>query len=191
MKELTVASAQVNTKKENAEKAKAALEIKSGEALERKTFVEGKLARAEPALIEAQQAVQGVTPANIVELKNFANPPPAVKLALEPVITLLSGGAKKPDWAEIKKKLTDPKFKDNVLKFDKDSISSKTKAFIFNTYLKNEGDYDLEKFMKASKAAGPLAKWLKSIIEYAEIYEQIEPMRKEVYQLEQEQAQMQ
>lgn len=31
--------------------------------------------------------------------------------------------------------------------------------------------------MNASKAAGPLAKWLKSIIEFAEIYEQIAPMR--------------
>lgn len=45
------------------------------------------------------------------------------------------------------------------------------KKFIFETYLKNEADYDIDAFYKASKAAGPLAKWLKSIIEYAEIFD--------------------
>lgn len=127
--------------------------------------------RAEPALIEAQNAVQGVTKGNIDELKNFANPPAAVKLALEPVIALITATTTKPDWPTIKKALTNPKFKENVLGFEKESISAKTKAFINKTYLLNEGDYDLDKFMKASKAAGPLAKWLKSIIEFAEIYE--------------------
>lgn len=77
----------------------------------------------------------------------------------------------KPDWNVIKGELRKDTFKTNVLAFKKENITAKCKAFIFNTYLKNEGEYDLDKFDKASKAAGPLAKWLKSIIEFAEIYE--------------------
>lgn len=127
--------------------------------------------KAEPALIAATNAVQGVTKGNIDELKNFANPPAAVKLALEPVIALILNMTTKPDWNVIKGELRKETFKTNVLAFKKESITAKCKAFIFNTYLKNEGEYDLDKFDKASKAAGPLAKWLKSIIEFAEIYE--------------------
>jgi len=77
----------------------------------------------------------------------------------------------KPDWNVIKTELKKETFKASVLAFKKENITNKCKNFIFNTYLKNEGDYDLDKFNNASKAAGPLAKWLKSIIEFAEIYE--------------------
>lgn len=57
-----------------------------------------------------------------------------------------------------------------MLAFDKESIKPATKDFIVNTYLKDEKTYDVDAFMNASKAAGPLAKWLKSIIEFADIY---------------------
>ena len=77
----------------------------------------------------------------------------------------------KPTWDVIKAELKKDNFKQQVLAFKKENITNKCKNFITNTYLKNEGDYDLDVFMKASKAAGPLAKWLKSILEFAEIYE--------------------
>lgn len=44
--------------------------------------------------------------------------------------------------------------------------------------------------MRASKAAGPLAIWVKSIVEYADIYLKIEPLRNEVAGLEQEKEKM-
>lgn len=89
-----------------------------------------------------------------------------------------------PDWKSIQAELKKPTFKNSVLEFNKDRISAKCKKFIFETYLKNEADYDIDNFYKASKAAGPLAKWLKSIIEYAEIFDQIAPLRKEVDDLQ-------
>lgn len=85
-----------------------------------------------------------------------------------------------PEWKTIQAELKKPTFKSSVLEFNKDKISLKCKKFILETYLKNEADYDIDKFYNASKAAGPLAKWLKSIIEYADIFEHIAPMRKEV-----------
>jgi dynein heavy chain 1 len=110
----------------------------------------------------------------------LANPPAKVKLALEPVIALITHAKKAPAWPEIKKALNDKNFKNNVLNFKKEDIKPATKEFITNTYLKEEGAYEIDAFMKASKAAGPLAKWLKSIIEFAEIYLNIAPMREEL-----------
>jgi len=40
--------------------------------------------------------------------------------------------------------------------------------------------------MRASQAAGPLAKWVSSLLEYAEIFDSITPLREELDALQQE-----
>ncbi len=52
----------------------------------------------------------------------------------------------KPDWKLIKDELKKETFKNSVLEFNKDAIGVKVKAFIYNTYLKNEADYDIDRF---------------------------------------------
>jgi hypothetical protein len=121
--------------------------------------------------------VQGVSPQNINELRNLPNPPAAVKFAMEPVIALLKNMTTKPDWNEIKTVLRQDGFKNSIMDFEKEKITTKCKNFIMQNYLQDEASYDIEKFNRASKAAGPLAKWLKSIIEFSAIYENIAPMR--------------
>ncbi len=76
-------------------------------------------------------------------------------------------------------------FKQTVLDFNKDNITSKTKEFIQKNYLQDP-TFDVEAIFKASKAAGPLAIWVKSIIEYADIFLKIEPLRNEVKELEEQ-----
>jgi len=93
---------------------------------------------------------------------------------------LILNKSTKPEWPEIKAELKKETFKNTVLNFDKDKIGKKCSAFISNTYLKNEGAYNIDVFFKASQAAGPLAMWCKSIIQYSEIFEKIEPLRNEV-----------
>ena len=52
-----------------------------------------------------------------------------------------------------------------------------------NNYI-NTGNYDIQAFYRASKALGPLAEWTKSILEFADIFERIAPMREELGELE-------
>lgn len=47
-------------------------------------------------------------------------------------------------------------------------------------------NFDIEAINRASRAAGPLATWVKSIVEYAEIFLKIEPLRNEVKELEEQ-----
>ena len=70
------------------------------------------------------------------------------------------------------------------MQFDKNSIKASVKSFIMTTYLVDETTYNIDAFYKASKAVGPLALWLKSIVEYADIYTMIEPLRHRVKSLE-------
>lgn len=48
----------------------------------------------------------------------------------------------------------------------------------------------MAKIQKASKAAGPLALWVKSIVEYSEIFHSITPLRNELISLEEEEKSM-
>jgi hypothetical protein len=66
------------------------------------------------------------------------------------------------------------------MKFDKDSISPAVKTFVNNNYLKKPDVFDVEKIRKASSAAGPLAEWVNSIVNYSEIFLSITPLRNEL-----------
>jgi dynein heavy chain 1 len=93
------------------------------------------------------------------------------------------------DWAEVKTALRQDDFIKNLLNFDKNDIPPAVKKFVNENYLKDV-KFDAAKIQKASAAAGPLALWVKSIVEYSEIFHSIEPLRAELAQLEDEEARM-
>ena len=70
------------------------------------------------------------------------------------------------------------------MSFDKNDITPEVKKFVMTKYLKDAVKFDPVKINKASKAAGPLAMWVKSIVEYSEIFHSIAPLRKELKTLE-------
>lgn len=96
-------------------------------------------------------------------------------MAVGAVVCLLNNLTAKPTWKECKEVLSRNDFIQQVLNFDKDSINKKTKQFILDNYL-NTPEWDTEKVYKASKAAGPMAEWVKSIVDYADIFLKIEPL---------------
>ena len=96
---------------------------------------------------------------------------------------------KVPEWKVIQEQLRKSDFKNSVLNFNKDNISTKCKNFIQKQYIQTE-KFDVKAIYKASGAAGPLADWMKSIVEYADIFERIAPLRAEVEELETEAQRM-
>jgi dynein heavy chain len=64
-----------------------------------------ELKKAEPALLEAQKALEGLDKKYIAEIKSFASPPPAVETVMSAVMTVLQ---KDISWASVKKELSDP-----------------------------------------------------------------------------------
>lgn len=76
-------------------------------------------------------------------------------------------------------------FIQQVMNFDKDSVKKQTKEFIRTNFLQKD-NWNVDKIMRASQAAGPLAKWVSSLLEYAEIFDSITPLREELGALQQE-----
>lgn len=166
------------------------LEVKSEEIARRQVEVQRDLGKAEPALIAAQESVSGISKDNLNELRALASPPANVKLALEPVVAMISNVAKKAEWAEIRLWLRKDTFIPSILHFDKDAMSPAVKKFIQVNYLQKKDEFVVEKIFKASRAAGPLALWVQSIVEYADIFERIQPLRNEVAALTEEENSM-
>jgi dynein heavy chain 1 len=143
------------------------------------------LSKAEPALRDAQSAVQGIKKKNLDEIRAFGSPPQPVKLTLEAVLLLLHG--KKLDWASIRKVLVDADFISSVIKFDSSKISTKVRKQLNDEYFSIDG-FNYEAVNRASSACGPLVKWLEAQMYYSEILHKVEPLRTKVVELEQEGA---
>ena len=84
--------------------------MKSEQIKIRKIKVESDLGQAEPALIAATESVNGISRDNLTELRSLKSPPANVKIALEPVIALLTNKAKKCEWDDIKTELKKDSF---------------------------------------------------------------------------------
>mmetsp|Transcript_20729 Transcript_20729/g.31810 ORF Transcript_20729/g.31810 Transcript_20729/m.31810 type:complete len:419 (+) Transcript_20729:9298-10554(+) len=178
------------SQKDMSEKAAVKLAQKQKEIAERKIKVDEDLGKAEPALIAAQESVSGINRNDLNELRAYAKPPPKVQLALEPVVALINKATVKPDWKEIKLQVKREDFIRSIMNFDKNDIPTNVKLFLNENYLKDEKTFNPESIMKASRAAGPLALWVKSIVEYSTIFHSITPLRNELRQLEEEESNM-
>ena len=85
---------QAEQKRETALTMTKELEVKDKEIRERQEVVNQDLAQAEPALIEAQEAVKGIQKKFLDELRMMASPPALVKMTLEAVLCLITNSAK-------------------------------------------------------------------------------------------------
>jgi dynein heavy chain 1, cytosolic len=119
----------------------------------------------------------------LVELKAMNNPPPAVKLGLESVCLLL--GQEATDWKTIKAITVRENFISTIINFQTENITQSIKEKMKVRFIDNP-DYDFVKVNNASQACGPLVKWAKAQILYAEMLHKVEPLKHELESLEEE-----
>ena len=79
-------------------------------------------------------------------------------------------------WQASKKVLTDMKFLESLLHFDKDNIPSRVIQKIQERVLSNE-NFDPEKVKQASAACEGLCKWISAIVEYDKVIKVVAPKR--------------
>lgn len=161
-----------------------ALEKQEKEVAKRKEVVLDDLAKAEPAVVEAQRSVQNIKRQHLTEVRSMQNPPAGVKLALESVCTLL--GHKAVDWKSILSIVRRDDFIASIVNYDNErQMTPQHRVKMRRDYLSND-DFTFEKVNRASKACGPLVQWVEAQVTYSEILDRVGPLREEVAQLEEE-----
>ena len=160
----------------------AALEKQEKEVAKRKEVVLDDLAKAEPAVAEAQRSVQNIKRQHLNEVRSMQNPPAGVKLALESVCTLL--GHRAVDWKSIGSTIRRDDFIASIVNYDNEGqMTPQHRDKMRKDYLSNE-NFTFEKVNRASKACGPLVQWVVAQVDYSEILDRVGPLREEVSQLE-------
>ncbi|RMZ84735.1 hypothetical protein DV737_g982, partial [Chaetothyriales sp. CBS 132003] len=160
----------------------SALEKQEKEVAERKEIVLNDLAKAEPAVIEAQRSVSNIRRQHLTEVRSMANPPSGVKLALESVCTLL--GNKVDSWKSIQAVVRREDFIASIVNYDNETqMTESLREKMRRDFLSND-EFTFERVNRASKACGPLVQWVEAQVNYSEILDRVGPLRAEVEELE-------
>uniref|UniRef100_H2ZKB3 AAA+ ATPase domain-containing protein n=1 Tax=Ciona savignyi TaxID=51511 RepID=H2ZKB3_CIOSA len=146
---------------------------------EKQKSCETDLAKAEPALAAAQEALNTLNKNNLTELKSFGSPPGAVVNVTAAVMVLLAPNGKVPkdrSWKASKVMMAKvDAFLEQLINYDKENIHENSLKAI-RPYLDDpEFDYDFIK-QKSGAAAG-LCAWCINIVRFYEVYCDVEPKR--------------
>ncbi|KAL0950615.1 hypothetical protein HGRIS_007406 [Hohenbuehelia grisea] len=149
---------------------------------ERKAVVMADLAEAEPAVLDAQAAVSSIKRQHLQEVRAMANPPEGVKLAMESVCTVL--GHKVDSWRTIQGIIRRDDFIHRIVHFDTTNQMTRQLRETMRKDFLNRPSFNFETVQRASKACGPLVKWVIAQVRFSEILDKVEPLRNEVQSLE-------
>lgn len=170
------------TKKDESMSLAIELNKQSNDIKQRKEIAEADLSKVQPQLEEAQNALKEINRRHLDELRNLANPPDLIKATLEAVCIMLNKKSNaKYDWATIRKFMRGVTFIKDIIEFDSILIDEKMRQRISKEFLP---ELPYEAVRKASIACGPMVKWMQSQVSYSDILTKVEPLRKEVEELE-------
>ncbi|KAM6297472.1 dynein axonemal heavy chain 17 [Aegotheles albertisi] len=174
----------VETEKVSKEKAIADEEELKVQAInknvtEKQQACETDLAKAEPALVAAQEALDTLNKNNLTELKSFGSPPQAVVNVTAAVMVLTAPRGiipKDRSWKAAKVMMGKvDTFLDSLKKFDKEHIPEAClKAF--QPY-QSDSSFNPDFIMSKSTAAAGLCSWCLNIVRFYEVYCDVEPKR--------------
>jgi dynein heavy chain, axonemal len=147
---------------------------------EKQVHIEGETVKIEK---EKEETIELAADADreLKKIKAFTSPPPAVETVMSAVMIVLS---KNPDWASVKKELTDSAFVKKIMDYDMDNISPVVMKKI-EKYTKME-NFQPQIVAKTSVAASMLCMWVRSVEDYSKALKIVAPKRaKKAYAEEQ------
>lgn len=181
---LTVLLAEQNEaerKQEFSLSAQEELSKQEREIAARRQVVMRDLAAAAPAVVAAREGVQNIKKQHLTEIRSMANPPAAVKMAMEAVCILL--GYNVATWKQVQHAVRGDDFIANIVNYTTEHLAPQTKTHMEDTYLARP-EFSFDAVNRASKACGPLVLWVRAQLTYAGVLETIGPLQREVQALE-------
>ncbi|OCF56381.1 dynein heavy chain 1, cytosolic [Kwoniella mangroviensis CBS 10435] len=150
---------------------------------QRQEIVKEDLAQAEPAVLEALAAVGNIKKQHLSEVRSMANPPEAVKLAMESACSVL--GHQIDSWRTVQAIIRRDDFISSIQNFDTKKMTKTVRDRMMRDYI-NKPAFNFETVNRASRACGPLVQWVIAQVRFSEILDKVAPLRQEVASLEQQ-----
>ncbi|KAI5103364.1 dynein beta chain, ciliary, partial [Silurus meridionalis] len=176
---VTTETEKVSQEKAIADEEELKVQVIAKNVGEKQKSCEEDLAKAEPALLAAQEALNTLNKNNLTELKSFGSPPEAVVNVTAGVMILLAPGGKIPkdkSWKAAKNMMAKvDSFLDSLIKYNKEKIPDTCmKAF---EPFKNDPKFEPEFIRSKSIAAAGLCSWCINIVKFYEVFCDVKPKR--------------
>ena len=183
MAEISEKSIIVQEKSDIAREQNAELSEESKKIAVEKEEAEEELARAEPVLERASEALKNIKRENLVEIRSFAQPPTEVQGVMECVVHLYGTELYEPSWKGAKAMMANPNFLSSLMSFDKDSLSDRKIRHV-RSVMNRFDDFSVKTVSNVSIAAGGLLQWVIAMLEYYEVFKTVKPKRERVAKME-------
>lgn len=109
-------------------------------------------------------------------------PPDAVADVLSGVLKLM--GEEDTSWSSMKKFLSQPGIIESILNYDARRVTNSLRNQVNKILNQKPMSFDHATISKVSRAAAPLAAWVKANVKYSEVLLKIEPLTNELNGLE-------
>jgi len=168
---------------------------------EKQAIVDAELAKVQPAIDEARKAVGSTTKADWNELRTYKNPKDVLKAVMTVAVALvkndpkiLSGVREKDkktaqskmedNWTEVKREVNYDLVK-QLMNFLDNNQAETLDADVVSMIKEYLQSATYEQAVNASKVAGPVFLWIKSVIFYSELVVKIKPLKIQIAELQQ------
>ena len=174
--------------KEEAEKKQVEIEEMKKNIDERAAKVNYELSTVVPKMEAAKQAIGNMSPKSVAALKALKKETENTKTALKLTAIIYLKLAKKKvvekcDWAETKNAIMKEDFIATIKNAKAEDLGEKVTNIIKKEIKDPNNKWDIDRIKGAFKEVGLLAEWIQSTVECAEINNQMEPMKKEIAEL--------
>jgi dynein heavy chain len=136
---------------------------------------DASLAISKPALEKAMKKVAEISANDITMMKNYAQPPDAVKQVMAAVCILF--GEKNTDWKTSLGLLKDLKFRDKCINYINERVLDAKTIKKIQPYIEDK-EFDPEIITRSSVPAGGLCLWVHAMNTYYKAKKEIEPKEK-------------
>ena len=182
MKEIEQNMSDSAEQKEKAEELQGKLGEEQKEIAVSSAKIANELGGIQPMLDAAREAVSGIKSDNLNEIKALKAPPEAIRDVLEGVLALL--GVQDTSWQSMRKFLGERGVKERIIDFDAKSITPSIREGVERLLQQKPASFKHENIVRASVAAAPLASWVTANVEYASVLERIDPLQRQLQDLE-------
>ncbi|CAE7372842.1 unnamed protein product [Symbiodinium pilosum] len=187
MSQMVKGQGEAEERKQASQKLQVDLAEQSKVIDERRGEIQKKIEEVEPALEAAKSAVGAVNKQALDELRSMNKPPEHVKMAMEAVILMVRPEipAATINWEAVRKVMRDANFIPSILEYDAEQLKDATRETLKKKYIQNKA-WDVSRIKQASRCAGPVAQWVESQLQFADLLNMMEPMRNELQQMQQQ-----